>query len=126
MYYPMRAVVASDKHPKNVTFRYKLIFNIASPLTYPVASDLWSAPSFQDLVTRTAAGQPTNWYRNFTDYLRSPRSRFQLFDLLADPQELADVGADAAYAEIVATLQAELRNWQNVTEDDWLIKYDHE
>ena len=38
MYYPMR--VYRDK-------KFKLIWNIAHPLPYPFASDLWAASSFQ-------------------------------------------------------------------------------
>ncbi|RYD50154.1 MAG: heparan N-sulfatase, partial [Verrucomicrobiaceae bacterium] len=38
MYYPMRAI--RDR-------RYKLIWNIASPLPYPFASDLWAASTWQ-------------------------------------------------------------------------------
>ena len=38
MYYPMR--VYRDRE-------YKLIWNIAHPLPYPFASDLWAASSFQ-------------------------------------------------------------------------------
>ncbi|GIW82026.1 MAG: hypothetical protein KatS3mg105_3833 [Gemmatales bacterium] len=43
MYYPMRVVR---------TRKYKLIWNIAHPLPYPFASDLWAAPTFQDVYKR--------------------------------------------------------------------------
>ena len=56
----MRVVIASDA---GATFRYKLIYNIAVGLPYPIAGDLYNAPSFQDLVNRTAHGEATHWYR---------------------------------------------------------------
>ena len=152
-YFPMRMLVVSDARPVGdnggapdtidragagasassgassaaATFQYKLIMNIAGPyLPYPIASDLWSAPAFQDLVNRTANGQPTHWYRNFSAYLSTPRPRYELYDLIADPTEAADLAGDAAYAGIFATLKADMRAWQEETNDDWLIKYVHE
>ena len=127
MYYPMRVVVASDAGVSSApTFTYKLIYNIAAAALYPIAGDLWDAPSFQDLLNRTAAGEATHWYRNFSDYVAAPRPRWQLFDLLADPAELQDRAGDAAYAAVLATLQADIKQWQTVTHDDWLSKWAHE
>lgn len=123
----MRVVIASDAGVSSLpTFTYKLIYNIASPLTYPIASDLYAAPAFQDLLNRSTTGQPTHWYRNFTEYLSVPRPRFQLFDLLADPSELVDRATDAAFGAVLSALQADIKAWQTTTNDDWLIKYDHE
>lgn len=70
---------------------YKLIYNIAHWLPYPIASDLFASPSFQvscacggiatrhprvtaaamtqDLLARNASGQPTHWYRSINDYM---------------------------------------------------------
>ncbi len=126
MYFPMRVVVASDAAPAALTFRYKLIYNIAAGLTFPIASDLYAAPAFQDLLTREAAGQPTHWYRNFTNYLRVPRPRFELFDVLTDPEELTNLAPDPAWAGILAALIADCKAWQNATADDWVSKWVHE
>ena len=125
MYFPMRVVVASDDAAGAPTFRYKLIYNIAHFLPYPIAQDLWDSPSFADLETNNAAGAPTHWYRNFTTYL-SPRSKWELFDLIADPQELTNLAADPAFADVFAALAADIKAWQKVTDDDWVIKYTHE
>ncbi len=125
--FPMRVVIASDAAPtRNVTFRYKLIYNIAGNyLPYPIASDLYGAPAFQDLIDREASGQPTNWYRNLTDYLHVARPRYQLFDLLLDESELVNVAGDPAYSTILAALSLDIKNWQTATEDDWVIKCVH-
>jgi N-sulfoglucosamine sulfohydrolase len=122
-YYPMRSVVAADD---TSGAHYRLVYNIANRLTYPVAQDLWAAPAFQDLLDRTRRGVSTQWYRNFSDYLYTPRPQFELFDLVNDPQEVSNVAGDAAYAAILAGLQADILAWQTLTNDDWLIKRQHE
>ena len=124
MYFPVRAVVASDAA---LTWRYKLILNIAHLQPYPVASDLWGAPAFQDLLQRNASGQPTHWYRTLDAYLGAGRrGQYELFDLLADPQELSNLAGQAEYAGVLAVLSADIKQWQVDTNDDWLIKYVHE
>ena len=52
-YYPMRSVVAADASSGS---HYRLIYNIAERLLYPIASDLYAAPAFQDLLNRTRDG----------------------------------------------------------------------
>ena len=126
----MRCVVASDSCAGPtcaLTFRYKLIYNIAGNyLPYPIASDLYEAPAFQDLLNRTNAGQPTHWYRNFSSYLGTPRPRFELYDLLSDPEELDNLAGSAPWASTLAALTSDIRGWQNATNDDWAIKWIHE
>ena len=55
MYYPMR-VVRDQK--------YKLIWNIAYPLPYPFASDLWAASSWQ---AQWALGKDANYGNKTVD-----------------------------------------------------------
>lgn len=120
-YYPMRSV-----HARVANTTYHLIYNIAHFLPYPIAADLWTAPAFQDLLSRTQQGQPTYWYRNFSSYLNTPRPRYELYDLETDPMELVNVVDNSDYAAIAAALQEELRNYQVATNDQWVIKYSHE
>ena len=124
----MRMLIASDPAPaRNATFRVKLIMNVAGPwLPYPIAADLFSAPAFVDLLNRTAAGEPTHWYRNFSSYLAVPRPRYELYDLLNDAAEATNLAGDAAWASVLATLQADMKAWQIATSDDFVIKYTHE
>ena len=49
----MRSVVAADASSGS---HYRLIYNIAERLLYPIASDLYAAPAFQDLLNRTRDG----------------------------------------------------------------------
>jgi len=124
-YFPMRVCIASDDASGAPSFRYKLIYNLAHYLPYPIASDLWAAPSMQDLLNRTREGQPTHWYRNFSTYLLQ-RPQWELYDLLADPQELSNEASNPAFAGVLAALAADIKAWQNITHDDWCIKYIHE
>ena len=55
-----------------------------------------------------------------------PRPQWQLYDLIADPQEAEDLAMEGAWAGVLAALQADIKAWQTVTKDDWLIKWSHE
>jgi N-sulfoglucosamine sulfohydrolase len=113
MYYPMRVVRGRQ---------YKLIWNIAGPLPYPFASDLWEAPAWQD---RYRQG-PSTLYgkRTVEDYIY--RDTFELYDLKADPDETHNLAGDAKHAELLAQLKSELKAFQKRTKDPWVLKWDYE
>ncbi|MEZ6092004.1 MAG: sulfatase [Pirellulaceae bacterium] len=68
MYYPMRTVRQRQ---------YKLIWNIAFPLPYPFASDLWAAPTWQ---AQYQQGSDAMYgQRTVGRYIQRPE--FELFDL---------------------------------------------
>jgi N-sulfoglucosamine sulfohydrolase len=113
MYYPMRVVRTRD---------YKLIWNIAAPLPYPFASDLWAAPAWQD---RYRQGPETLYgKRTVKDYIHRPT--FELYDLKADPDETKNLAAEARYAKLLAEMKAELKAFQERTEDPWVLKWEYE
>ena len=66
MYYPMKTVRAGQ---------YKLIWNIAHPLPFPFASDLWAAPTWQD----TYKKGPDALYGKRTVKAYVQRPRFELY-----------------------------------------------
>lgn len=113
MYYPMR-VVRTD--------RYKLIWNIAHGLPYPFASDLWAAPTWQDVYKRG----PDALYgkRTVRDYIHRPK--FELFDLQKDPSESINVANDSAYKSILDELKADMKKFQTKTGDPWKLKWNYE
>lgn len=121
-YYPMRSVTATAPNGAH----YRLIYNLASRLTYPFAQDLWAAPATQDLLTRYASGQPTEWYFSVPAYFNDTRAKYELYDLVADPMELTNVAQVGAYGDVFATLAADIKSWQYATNDDWTVKYSHE
>lgn len=113
MYYPMRSVRGRE---------YKLIWNIANPLPYPFASDLWEASTWQ-----AALAQGRDFVygkRTIEAYLQRPR--FELYDLQHDPDEIHNLAADPKYAATLEQLQAKLKDFQKRTKDPWLLKWTYE
>jgi N-sulfoglucosamine sulfohydrolase len=142
MYFPTRVVVASDKWEEgasNITYLYKLLYHIAGStpprsagrqpamggLNFPVASDLWAGRAFQDLLNRTAAGQPTHWFFNLSTYL-GPRESLELYDVLNDPAETTNLAKEPAWKGVLGALVAALGEWQSATSDPWAGKAQHE
>jgi N-sulfoglucosamine sulfohydrolase len=113
MYYPMRVVRTRE---------YKLIWNIAAGLPYPFASDLWAAPAWQD---RYRQG-PSTLYgkRTVKDYIHRPA--FELYDLAKDPDETKNLANDPNYAKLLAEMKADLKAFQQRTDDPWVLKWDYE
>ena len=113
MYYPMR-VVRDDK--------YKLIWNIAHPLPYPFASDLWAASSWQ---AQWALGEDAN-YGNKTvgEYVHRPQ--FELFDIAADPEETTNLAESAGHQDVLKEYKDKLKKMQRDMEDPWIMKWNYE
>ncbi|MEX0794609.1 MAG: sulfatase [Pirellulaceae bacterium] len=113
MYYPMR-VVRSGK--------YKLIWNIAHPLPYPFASDLWAAPTFQDIYKKGL----DEYYgpRTVRRYIHRPE--FELFDVESDPLEANDLAQVERHAEVLQEMKGKLQAFQKKTKDPWILKWDYE
>lgn len=113
MYYPMR-VVRGRKH--------KLIWNIAHPLPFPFASDLWEAPTWQDALQQGRDAQYGR--RTIRNYIQRPQ--FELYDMESDPDEVRNLAADPAHAKLLDELKARLKAFQKRTGDPWISKWDYE
>ena len=113
MYYPMRVV-----H----TGRFKLIWNIAHQLPYPFASDLWEAPTWQDIFRQGLEARYGQ--RTVEAYIHRPR--FELYDLEDDPHEIHNLADAPDHRERLAELQGKLKRFQERTGDPWLLKWDYE
>lgn len=111
-YYPMRVLIDGDD---------KLIFNIAHPLPYPFASDLYASPTWQEILTSNRG-----YYgrRKTEDYLQRPR--FELYNLKADPDEVDNLADDPEHAERLERMQATMKAWQKKTRDPWATKWEYE
>ncbi len=113
MYYPMRVV--RDR-------KYKLIWNIAHPLPYPFASDLWAASSWQAQFQKSMDapyGQKT-----VGEYIHRPQ--FELFDIASDPMETRNLAYQPDASDVLATYQAKLKQMQKELGDPWIMKWDYE
>ena len=113
MYYPMRVVRER---------RHKLIWNIAHPLPFPFASDLWAAPTWQAQFKQG----PDAPYGSRTVHQYMHRPKFELFDLQADPDESSNVAEDDRYQEVLQRLMKKMQDFQNDTDDPWVLKWTYE
>ena len=113
MYYPMRVVRGR---------KYKLIWNIAHPLPYPFASDLWEAPTWQSVFQQ--GPEARYGQRTVEAYIQRPR--FELYDLESDPHEVRNLANDPAHATVLNDLQSRLKAFQARTKDPWILKWDYE
>lgn len=113
MYYPMRVVRER---------RYKLIWNIAHPLSFPFASDLWAAPTWQ---AQFKLGKDAPYgVQTVHSYMHRPE--FELFDLEQDPHEGNNLAKDPQHAKLLAEMIAKLKAFQRKTNDPWIIKWQYE
>lgn len=113
MYYPMRVVR---------TRQFKLIWNIAHPLPFPFASDLWAAPTWQ---AQYKQGPQTNYgQRTVGEYMHRPE--FELYDLQTDPHETHNLAEDSQSAQTLKQLKAKLKAFQQRTGDGWILKWKYE
>ncbi|KAI1232512.1 hypothetical protein IHE44_0006978 [Lamprotornis superbus] len=113
MYYPMRAVQHGH---------FRLIHNLNYKMPFPIDQDFYVSPTFQDLLNRTRAGQPTHWDKTLHQYYY--RERWELFDCSQDPSERHNLAPDPRYAPTFQLLRAQLLKWQWDTGDPWVCAPD--
>ncbi len=113
MYYPMRVVRDRD---------YKLIWNIAHPLPFPFASDLWAAPTWQ-AQWKQGPSAPYG-VRTVGAYIQRPQ--FELFDMRVDPDERTNLAADPKHKATLDAYIAKLKTFEKQTSDPWLMKWEYE
>ncbi len=111
-YYPMRTIR---------TRTHKYILNLAHPLPFPFASDLYESKSWQGVLKR---GDRMMGERAVSAYVQRPRE--ELYDLQKDPHELKNLATDPASKDVLADLRARLKGWQQKTRDPWVVKYEYE
>ncbi|MGH8174927.1 MAG: sulfatase family protein [Steroidobacter sp.] len=105
-YYPMRALR---------TRRYKYIVNLAAELTFPIAGDIQSSPSWRAIEARPAVGLGGRMLQAF---LHRPAE--ELYDLAKDRRELRNVATDPAYGDVLRRMRAEMAEFRASTHDPWL------
>jgi N-sulfoglucosamine sulfohydrolase len=113
MYYPMRVVRSGN---------FKLIWNIAHPLEFPFASDLFGSATWQDSLARGDEFM----YGKRTIKALTHRPQFELYDLAADPDEIHNLANEPENGEKLAELKKKLRRFQKRTNDPWVLKWERE
>lgn len=113
MYYPMRVV--RDR-------KFKLIWNIAHPLPYPFASDLWKASSWQAQFQKSM--DAPYGLKTVGEYIHRPQ--FELFDIKNDPHESTNLASDPKYTEVLVKYQEKMKALQKKLRDPWVMKWDYE
>jgi N-sulfoglucosamine sulfohydrolase len=105
-YYPMRALRTRE---------LKYIVNLAAPLTYPIAGDIQSSPSWRAIEARPSMGLGG---RTLDAFLHRPPE--ELYDLAKDPNELRNVATDPAYADALRRMREDMAAFRSRTHDPWL------
>lgn len=113
MYYPMRVI--RDRN-------YKLIWNIAHPLPYPFASDLWAASTWQAQLKK--GNDAPYGIRTVGQYIHRPE--FELYDMRYDADEARNLAADPAHAKTLEEMKTRLREFQKKMGDPWEQKWEYE
>ncbi|GJM64353.1 heparan N-sulfatase [Persicobacter diffluens] len=112
MYYPMRTII---------TERYKLIWNIAYPLPFPHAEDLWSSASWQ-----AALEKGGEYYGPRPMALYNQRPEFELYDLQEDPLEINNLAQKDAHVELLSHLKQKLKAFCIASNDPWQVKWERQ
>jgi len=112
MYYPMRVIR---------TERYKLILNLAHPLPFPFASDLFPSTTWQAALK---SGRGVYGQRRIGDFIQRPR--YELYDLETDPHEIRNLADKPEAQAVFKELSEKLKAFQQRTRDPWIVKYEYE
>ena len=113
MYYPMRAVWDGD---------FKLIWNIASGLPYPFASDLWASSTWQAQLEK--GDDALYGYMNVGSYVNRPP--FELYNVKENRYEAVNLAGNPEYADVLESLKKKLKEFQKSTNDHWISKWNYE
>ena len=104
-----------------VTRQFKLIWNIAWQLPYPHASDLWASSTWQVALKSESgmyAGRSLDAFTN--------RAEFELYNLETDPYETKNLAGIPAYGKELELLKKKLYDFQERTNDPWIVKWEDE
>jgi N-sulfoglucosamine sulfohydrolase len=105
-YYPMRSIR---------TRQYSYFLNLEPSLAVPVASDVQLSPSWKAITGTPGARLGKRTLAAFTH-----RPSEELYDLAADPDEIANLAADPAHANVLVDLRKQVQDWRAATHDPWL------
>ncbi|XP_055851899.1 N-sulphoglucosamine sulphohydrolase [Episyrphus balteatus] len=108
MNYPMRMI-------RNR--RYKLIHNLNYWSYFPIDQDLYTSPTFQEILNATIMKQKLPWVKSLESYYKRPE--WELYDLKMDPLERWNLASKAKFSDLFKNMKLNLFNWQVKTNDPW-------
>jgi N-sulfoglucosamine sulfohydrolase len=100
------------------TRQYKYHRNIAWKLDFPFSTDLYASISWEGM--RNVNGPVMIGNRPLKDYIQRPAE--ELYDIVNDPSETANLALDPAHRDILESLRVEVEGWQKMTKDPWLFR----
>lgn len=104
-----------DHHMRSVrSQRFKLIWNPYTEVPFGHPSDCSRCPSWNALQSLKKSGGLAPQQALI---FKSPRPKFELYDLEADPWEFHNLAADAKYSGQLAELKIALEDWRKRTGD---------
>jgi N-sulfoglucosamine sulfohydrolase len=104
-YYPMRALR---------TRQHAYILNLAYELSFPIAGDVASSPSWKAI----NAGGAKLGKRSLDAYRRRPAE--ELYDMTQDPGQLVNLSGRSDHQGALQQMRDALRKWRAETKDPWL------
>jgi N-sulfoglucosamine sulfohydrolase len=104
-YYPTRSLR---------TRKYSYFINLQPALEVPIASDVALSPSWKAITTTPGAKLGKRTLEAFHH-----RPSEELYDLIADPDELVNLAGNAKYTDVLADLRRQLDTWRTKTHDPW-------
>lgn len=105
-YYPTRSLRTRE---------YSYFHNLEPSLKVPVASDVALSPSWK-AITSTAGARLGK--RSLEAFEHRPAE--ELYDLVADPDEVVNLAGDPAQADALAGLRRQFADWRTATHDPWM------
>ena len=97
-----------------ITSQYKLIRNDYTDLPATPSADAGRSPSWQTMLRLRAAGELSEVQRNC---FRTPRPKWELYDLQRDPGETRNLVDAPAYGGVLAEMKSALSDWSDRTGD---------
>ena len=101
---------------------FKLIWNIAHPLPYPFASDLWAASSFQAQYQKSLSAPYGK--KTVRQYIHRPE--FEFFNIDQDPDESDNLAGNPKFATRLEEYKRKLKEAQKNFQDPWILKWSYE
>lgn len=111
MYYPMRVVISGH---------IKLIWNITYELPFPHSTDLWESSTWQQVIN-----SKSEYYANRKVEYYIQRPEFELYDLSVDPLETDNLIENPKAIEIIMMMKDKLKDFQERTNDPWIVKWEY-